>query len=92
MDEKLHLNPDHNRYYYVVNNNLADKYIRLSYHELGYHYYEPPNNISNKIKKRLGFVLMFKEISNETVKYNYEYRIEIHNQQKLFLFRLKYGL
>ena len=82
----------HRKPYFEVNFELYLKYVRLAEKDLGLSW--STNNIQNKTKKHFGFVAYCKRIPSEKKSklVRWQHRIEIHDIQKLFTFRLKHGL
>ena len=86
----LKIDEHHKKPYYVVEGDLHNKYAKSAEVDLCMRWNS--NNISNKTKKHFGFILTSKLVKIGISKLKYEHRIEIHNMQKLFAFRLKHGL
>ena len=92
MTESFLIEEHHKKPYYEVVFELHIKYVRLAEKDLGVNW--STNNISNRTKKHFGFIASCKRIPSEKKSklVRWQYRIEIHNMQKLFAFRLKHGL
>lgn len=98
MMESYPIDKYHKKPYYVVSGDFHMRYIRRAEEDL----IRSCNikNFSNKTKKHFGFVCVFRKVATGRTHPNYpyypectyEHRIEIHNFQKLFSFRLKHGL
>lgn len=74
---------------YIMYETLAEKDLRA----MGINKFNK-DNTSNKIKKHFGFTITHRKIpyGQRWDDQRWESRIEIHNPQKLFAFRLKHGL
>jgi hypothetical protein len=92
MIESYPIDEYHKKPYYEVDFELHIKYVRLAEKDLGVSW--STNNISNRTKKHFGFVAFSKRFPHEKKSklVRWMCRIEIHNMQKLFAFRLKHGL
>jgi hypothetical protein len=90
MNESLLIDEYHKKPYYVVEGDVHNKYAKRAEVDLCMRWNS--NNISNKTKKHFGFILTSRLVYIGTPRLKYECRVEIHNIQKLFAFRLKHGL